>query len=89
MIKLNIFLTQKIIIQTNMMKITWKLNSDGNLLAQTFLAMYYVVTLIKSVFNDKNKYPLLYLEECLNKLEYERNYVKIILKKKNKKENMM
>lgn len=89
MIKLNIFLTQKIIIQTNMVKITWKLNSDGNLLAQTFLAMYYVVTLIKSVFNDKNKYPLLYLEECLNKLEYERNYVKIILKKKNKKENMM
>ena len=89
MIKLNIFLTQKIIIQTNMMKITWKLNSDGNLLAQTFLAMYYVVKLIKSVFNDKNKYPLLYLEECLNKLEYERNYVKIILKKKNKKENMM
>ena len=58
-------------------------------MAQTFLAMYYVVTLIKSVFNDKNKYPLLYLEECLNKLEYERNYVKIILKKKNKKENMM
>lgn len=89
MIKLNIFLTQKIIIQTNMMKITWKLNSDGNLLAQTFLAVYYVVKLIKSVFNDKNKYPLLYLEECLNKLEYERNYVKIILKKKNKKENMM
>ena len=69
MIKLNIFLTQKIIIQTNMMIITWKLNSDGNLLAQTFLAMYYVVTLIKSVFNDKNKYPQLYLEECLNKLE--------------------
>lgn len=68
MIKLNIFLTQKIIIQTNMMIITWKLNSDGNLLAQTFLAMYYVVTLIKSVFNDKNKYPQLYLEECLNKL---------------------
>lgn len=68
MIKLNIFLTQKIIIQTNMMIISWKLNSDGNLLAQTFLAMYYVVTLIKSVFNDKNKYPQLYLEECLNKL---------------------
>ena len=65
-VKLNILLSQKIIItHMIMIKHTWK----SNLIQMISYLWKKVVIVIRSVFNDNNKYyPQVILDECLYKL---------------------